>query len=329
MAKTTAILIQIPPDKIKRNPDNPRIIFREREMQVLLDSIDEVGIRVPIIVYEERQRYVLIDGERRWRCATKLNLRAMPAIVHPKPTKLENILMMFNIHNVRVAWDLLPMAFKLREIRDLIVEQGQPTNHKHLAAITGLSAPTVKRAFELLDLPEKYQDLLLEEAKKPKEKQDVTADLFVEIIKSRNVIERYMPEVFDEVTPRKYLDSMVAKYRAKTIPSVTAFRSVSKIARAERAGFRALSWTWTCPPTFTRSSPTPSRLRSFSSDPVSSESSSVATYSSQYSLRALSQRASFSKVACQRGCFCASTSIRSELLVATNVVRYGASSAMA
>jgi hypothetical protein len=45
-----------------------------------------------------------------------------------------------------------------------------------------------------------------------------------------------MPEVFDEVTPRKYLDSMVEKYRAKTIPSVTAFRSVSKIARAERTG---------------------------------------------------------------------------------------------
>ena len=236
MAKTTATLIQIPPDKIKRNPDNPRIIFREREMQELLDSIDEVGIRVPITVYEERQRYVLIDGERRWRCATKLNLRAMPAIVHPKPTKLENLLMMFNIHNVRVAWDLLPMAFKLRQIRDLIVKQGQPTNHKHLAAITGLSAPTVKRAFELLDLPKKYQDLLLEEAEKPKEKQEVTADLFVEIIKSRNVIERYMPAVFDKITPRKYLDTMVAKYRAGIIPSVTAFRSVSKIARAERAG---------------------------------------------------------------------------------------------
>lgn len=236
MAKTSATLIQLPPDKIKRNPANPRIIFREQEMQELLDSIDEVGIRVPIIVYEERQRYILIDGERRWRCATKLNLRAMPAIVHPKPTKLENLLMMFNIHNVRVAWDLLPMAFKLREIRDLIAKQGQATNYKHLSAITGLSAATVKRAFELLDLPMKYQNLLLEEAKKPKEKQEVTADLFVEIIKSRNVIERYIPEVFDEVTPRKYLDAMVAKYRAKIIPSVTAFRSVSKIARAERAG---------------------------------------------------------------------------------------------
>jgi len=236
MAKTTAKLVQIPPDNIKRNPDNPRIIFREHEMQELLDSIHEVGIRVPITVYEDRQHYVLIDGERRWRCATQLNLPEMPAIVHPKPTKLENLLMMFNIHNVRVAWDLLPMAFKLREIRDLIAKEGQPTNHKRLATITGLSAPTVKRAFEILDLPTRYRELLLEEAKKPKEKQEVTADLFVEILKSRNVIEKYLPEVFETVTPQNYLDSMVAKYRAKTIPSVTAFRSVSKIARAKRAG---------------------------------------------------------------------------------------------
>ena len=68
-------LANINPDKIKRNPDNPRIIFREEELQVLLNSIQKVGIRVPLAIYEDvkSNRYILLDGERRWLCAKKLN----------------------------------------------------------------------------------------------------------------------------------------------------------------------------------------------------------------------------------------------------------------
>ena len=97
-------LLEISPDDIRANEDNPRMIFRENEMAELLDSIAEVGIQVPATVYEDHG-YVILDGERRWRCAKKLNLRTIPCIVHPKPSPLENLLMMFNIHNVRVDWD--------------------------------------------------------------------------------------------------------------------------------------------------------------------------------------------------------------------------------
>src|SRR5262249_26089005 len=52
----------------------------------------------------------------------------------------------------------------------------------------------------------------------------------------RNAIDRHVPAVFTRVTRGKYLDAMVSKYRNKTVPSVTAFRAISKMARAERAG---------------------------------------------------------------------------------------------
>src|SRR5712692_8995301 len=107
MALGDSTLQEIPSSKIDQNPDNPRLIFREEELNQLLDSIREVGIQVPLAVYRKGQRFVLIDGERRWRCARKLNLATVPAIVQPKPNRLENILMMFNIHNVRSDWELM------------------------------------------------------------------------------------------------------------------------------------------------------------------------------------------------------------------------------
>lgn len=229
-------LIEIHSDDIHPNPDNPRLIFREAEMNLLLDSISRVGIKVPLSVYEDGARYILIDGERRWRCAKKLNLHSIPALTQPKPDRLENILMMFNIHNVRLDWDLMPMALKLGEVRQMLTDQGQQSGVKELSAITGVSVPTVRRALELLELPQKYRLLLLKEAEKPKDQQVIKADLFVEINKSRNAIRRYVPEVFDAVSEDEYVEVMVEKYRNDVVDNVVKFRDVSRMARAERAG---------------------------------------------------------------------------------------------
>lgn len=235
-AQKKSALNEIPPNKIKPNKDNPRLIFREKEMNQLLESIKEVGIKVPITVYQDSNRYVLIDGERRWRCARKLNLDSMPAIIQPKPSRLENLLMMFNIHNVRVDWDLMPMALKLKEVKEMLEKVGQECSPAKLAGITGLSKSTVNRALELLELPSKYRRMLLREAEKPKSEQSVTADLFVEINKSYAVMEKYTPEICTSTSRLKYIDIMVDKYLRGIIKNVVHLRIISKIARVKRAG---------------------------------------------------------------------------------------------
>jgi ParB/RepB/Spo0J family partition protein len=223
---------------MKPNPENPRLVFHEEDMNELLDSIKETGIKVPVSVYAEGSKYILLDGERRWRCSRKLNLQAVPAIVQPKPNRLENLLMMFNIHNVRVDWDLMPMAMKLGEVRSLLEKANEDTSPKTLAAVTGVRLPTVKRALELLDLPARYQRMLLKEAEKPRAQQRIKPDLFIEIYKSLHVIERYVPEVFDSVKKPEYIDALVNKYMSGVIDNVVSFRDISKIARAETAGIR-------------------------------------------------------------------------------------------
>ena len=236
MARTSAALQEISPDQVHPNPDNPRLVFLEDEMRELMDSIKEVGIKVPVSLYQDGSRYVLIDGERRWRCAKRLNLDVIPAIVQPKPTKLENLLMMFNIHNVRVDWDPMPMALKLKEVSELLAKQGQDTSAKKLAAVTGVPLASVRRALDLLDLPQKYQTLLLREAQKPRTEQRIKADLFIEVYKSLHTVERHAPEVLKEVSKPQYVDSMVRKYVDGVIDNVVAYREVSKIARGENVG---------------------------------------------------------------------------------------------
>jgi ParB/RepB/Spo0J family partition protein len=228
-------LLDIEPDRIRANKDNPRIIFRENEMQELLDSIAEVGIQVPVTVYEDHG-YVILDGERRWRCSKKLNMRTIPCIVHPKPTPLENLLMMFNIHNVRVQWDIMPTAYKLGEVRDMLAAVGRDHSPKTLATITGVRLPTVKRCLELLELPRKYRDMLMEEAEKPKGEQRITPDLFIEINKAFNVVESYVPECLESFDKKEFVSAMVDKYQAGAITGVIEFRQISKMARAELAG---------------------------------------------------------------------------------------------
>ncbi len=93
MAESTTPLVD--PRKITPNPENPRLIFRQDDLETLQESIKLQGILVPLTVFRSGSEYVILDGERRWRCAVKLGLPRVPVIVQPKPDRLQNIMMMF------------------------------------------------------------------------------------------------------------------------------------------------------------------------------------------------------------------------------------------
>src|SRR6266852_2717916 len=164
-----AKLQQIPPDLIDRNPENPRIIFRPAEFEDLLESIRVRGIQQPISGFRKGERFVLIDGERRWRCSLKLNRPTIPALVQPAPSPLENLLMMFNIHWLREQWDLLTIALKLpRVVKLLAIELDHEPKDKEIREKTGLNLPMIRRCKLLMELPKKYRDEILRELHKPK-----------------------------------------------------------------------------------------------------------------------------------------------------------------
>jgi ParB family chromosome partitioning protein len=222
-------LKDISPERIKRNPDNPRIFFRPEEMDTLMASIRRYGIQVPITVYADGKDYVLIDGERRWRCASKLNFKKIPALVQPKPTELKNLLLMFNIHSLREQWDYLTIAKKLPDVISLFfAESGYEPNELELSEITGLSRGQIRRCKLLLDLPAKYWKILEEELERPKSTQVLSEDFFIEMERALKTVRSRVPAAVPDIDQAR--DVLIDKFRSDVIGNITDFRMLSKIA---------------------------------------------------------------------------------------------------
>ena len=223
-------LKDLSPDRIERNPENPRLFFRPEEMDTLMASIRRYGIQVPITVYEDDGKFVLIDGERRWRSARKLNLKKIPALVQPKPTKLNNLLLMFNIHALREQWDYLTIANKLPDVIELFTSEnnGRRPNEIDLSELTGLTRGQIRRCRLLFDLPNIYRRQLEEELALPKHLQRLSEDFFIEMEKALKTVQSRVPSAVLDLNLAR--DALIAKFRAKTINNITDFRKLSKIA---------------------------------------------------------------------------------------------------
>ncbi|WP_161662563.1 ParB/RepB/Spo0J family partition protein [Brucella rhizosphaerae] len=223
-------LKDLSPDKIRRNPENPRLFFRPEEMDTLMASIRRFGIQVPLTVYEEGDEYVLIDGERRWRCSLKLNLKRVPALVQPKPSPLNNLLLMFNIHALREQWDYLTIANKLPNVIALfeLDNDGRTPNESELSDITGLTRGQIRRCRLLFDLPEMYRKQLEEELSLPKHLQRLSEDFFIEMERALKTVQNRVPSAIPNLNDAR--DALILKFRDGTINNITDFRKLSKIA---------------------------------------------------------------------------------------------------
>lgn len=228
-------LAHLPVDEIQRNPENPRIFFRASELEALQQSIQKYGVQVPISVFKRGKGYFLIDGERRWRCASKLNLATIPALIQPDPGQLDNLLLMYNIHALREQWDTMTVALKLPTITELLEERLKrwPTE-ADLAEATGQSRGMIRKCRLLTALPKKHKDVLLAELKKPKSKQELGEEFYLEMEKALKVVVRLLPNAISDVD--KARDKLLAKRRAKGIATNIDFRMLSKMARVAASG---------------------------------------------------------------------------------------------
>lgn len=216
-------------DDIGPNPENPRQVFHPSSDERLASSIDEKGILVPIYVYEEDgdHPYTLIDGERRWRQAKHLGEETIPALVRQgKPDDAENIIEMFNIHLVRAQWDEMPTALALAKV----IERTSVEDDDELKRITGLSKSKISDFRLILDLPERYQDLI---------RDGVPMNLFVEI--EENVIRpltRKRPKLWERLSADGVRDALLAKRDAGALPDIVELRRMRPIIQqaADDAG---------------------------------------------------------------------------------------------
>jgi len=151
----------VPIEFLRPNPRNPRVDFRQADLQDLANSIREKGVIQPVVVRTVpgvADAYEIIAGERRWRAAQLAQLREIPVVVHEADDR--EALELAIVENVQRA-DLNPLE-EARGYERLCAEFGY--SQGDLAKIIGKSRPHVANTLRLLNLPQPAQKLMAEGA---------------------------------------------------------------------------------------------------------------------------------------------------------------------
>jgi ParB family chromosome partitioning protein len=220
----------VDPRSLNVNKGHPRLIFHQKELDELQDSIAKQGILVPLAVFKEGKGFQLLDGERRWRCALKLGLSSVPVLVQPKPPRLQNLMMMFAIHHARKDWDPLPTALKLEDLeKEFHSKQGRHPSEAELAGLASMSRGEIRRLKKLLALPETYRKELLKELEKPRSEQVLTVDQVLEATTAANALRKR--EVLTSKGEDDLRRAIIQKFRSRVESNTVAPRLLAKLAR--------------------------------------------------------------------------------------------------
>lgn len=220
----------VPTNSLKPNPHNPRRLFDKEPLKVLEDSIRKVGILVPLTVFKAKgdPKYTILDGQRRWMCAENIGLEEVPINEVEEPTLAQNIVTMFQIHKLRLDWELMPTALKL----EVLMEELQERRDKPLAAHTGLDVAVVQRCKKLLWYPKHYQELMLFSA--PSDR--VKADFFIELYP---ILNDQLVKKAEWYNRNEIIEKFLSKYRERKsgLKSITDFRKIKQhVTAARRSG---------------------------------------------------------------------------------------------
>ena len=142
---------EIPIDRIRHNPYQPRRRPTWRRCESLAESIGEHGVLQPILVIATLDGYQLIAGERRLRAAQLAGLERIPAIVREADEQEQLELAL--VENLQRT-DLNAIE-EARAFRQLIDEFG--LTRTAVAQRVGRARSSVANTLRLLDLAEPVQ----------------------------------------------------------------------------------------------------------------------------------------------------------------------------
>ena len=149
-------LIELVPDKIVPNPAQPRKDFPEAELKQLAESIRQNGVLQPIIVRRDRDRYVLVAGERRWRASQIAGLKTIPAIVQELSQKDSAVMAL--IENLQRS----DLNFFEEAAAIYSLMQEKSITQEEAARRLGMSQPALANKVRLLRFTGEEQRIILE-----------------------------------------------------------------------------------------------------------------------------------------------------------------------
>lgn len=141
---------EVPVDRIRPNPRQPREVFDEAAMAELVHSIGAIGLLQPVVVRPVSDAadadYELVMGERRWRATQEAGLPEIPAII--RRTGDNDMLRDALLENLHRS-ELNPLE-EAAAYGQLLEDFG--CTHEELAQRIGRSRPQISNTLRLLRL---------------------------------------------------------------------------------------------------------------------------------------------------------------------------------
>jgi ParB family transcriptional regulator, chromosome partitioning protein len=148
-------LVELNPQDVKPNPQQPRLHFNEEQIEELAASIKQDGLIEPIVVRQVDGIYELISGERRVRASIMAEQDSIPAII--KDVHDDDLLKLGLIENIQRE-DLNPI--ELAQAYKLLGDKFDWTQDE-IAKQVGKKRATVSNTMRLLHLPTDIQEHVL------------------------------------------------------------------------------------------------------------------------------------------------------------------------
>lgn len=227
--KGSSYISEIALDKIKPNPDQPRVDFDDEAMEELSISIQKIGVIQPITLRElEDGGFQIIAGERRYRASLMANLKTIPAYV--KTVEDEDVMEMALVENIqREDLNAIEIALTYQKLID-----SQSLTQEQLSDRVGKKRATVANYMRLLKLPavvqmgikDKKIDMGHARALVAIDDPEMQLEIYNQIIKEGLSVRRVEAVVKDKVAERlKDNESTPPKTRQKSSDEFDVLRN--------------------------------------------------------------------------------------------------------
>lgn len=148
-------LLDIPIDELFPDPTQPRTHFSKAEIERLAASIDAREILQPLRVMrdEDRQAWIIVVGEGRWRAAKLAGKKTVPCLVVERASEVDLLIDRLVENQVRCNLSPIDEARAIAKLKAL-----KKCTAQTLAKELGFSGAQLSRTERLLMLPESIQN---------------------------------------------------------------------------------------------------------------------------------------------------------------------------
>lgn len=131
--------------------------FSDKELEELSASIKEHGIRQPLTVLKNGEKYEVVSGERRLRAAKNIGLEKVPCIILKENSNADAIALIENIHRK----DLHPI--ELGVMYHNLLEKNIFNSQNELANKVSVSKGKISEYLKYSDIPNYIQNFIIEQ----------------------------------------------------------------------------------------------------------------------------------------------------------------------